>query len=293
MTHFTLPPESLFPCVLAHPPLVGTIRPMNRKSAALLRLEQIIGILRSPGGCPWDRAQTLGTMSRYLLEESCEVIDAVEDAGGRASPDVCEELGDVLVNVLLASRIAEDEGTFTITDVAATASQKLVRRHPHVFAEANVSGVDEVLKNWNAIKRTEKARNGASTGPQSRLDGVPRSLPALEQAAEVGRKAARVGFDWPDASGALEKVGEELEEVRAKLANGSPDALREELGDLLFAVVNVCRKLEVRPEEALRGAIRKFSRRFRRIEEKIPEPEKARLDELEAVWQEAKREEAP
>ncbi|MBI4602005.1 MAG: nucleoside triphosphate pyrophosphohydrolase [Planctomycetes bacterium] len=266
---------------------------MEEKVAALQRLQEIVDVLRGPNGCPWDRAQTLTHMSRYVEEEAFEVVDALEGSGGKPTPQLCEELGDLLMNVLLAAKISEDEGAFSIADVARGIAEKLVRRHPHVFADRPVSGVDEVLTNWNAIKAAEKAvTGGAAAGgtagrPPSRLDGVPRSLPPLERAYELGRKAAKAGFDWPDPSGAFEKVSEELEEVRRALP-GDRSRLEGELGDLLLAAVNLCRKLDVRPSAALRGALGRFCDRFRRVEERLPELEQATLDEMEAVWQAAK-----
>jgi MazG family protein len=282
---------------------------MQRKLAALGKLLDVIDRLRGPGGCPWDRAQTLENMKRYLLEETCETIDAIEEAEGRPEGSVCEELGDVLMNVVLASRIAEDAGGFDVADVASGIAEKLVRRHPHVFGDRKVDSVDEVLTNWNAIKDQER------TVAASRLDGVPRSLPALERAHQLGRRAAKAGFDWPDAAGAFEKIVEETEEVRVLLreaaehpegeaspidarppeAGGPQDRQSEarfqieaELGDLLFAVTNLCRKLGVAPEKALRRTLRKFCDRFRAIERRFPTMEGIPLEEMEAVWQEAK-----
>jgi tetrapyrrole methylase family protein/MazG family protein/ATP diphosphatase len=274
---------------------------MNAKAEAFVRLEETVSALRGPGGCPWDRAQKLPDVSRYLIEEASEVADAIDEAQGRPLASVMEELGDLLMNILLASRIAEDEGAFDVAEVADAIREKLIRRHPHVFGVEGkpavpLSGVSEVLTTWNAIKaQEEKARKPAGTGrPPSRLDGVPRSLPPLDRAFELGRKAAKAGFDWPDASGAFEKVREELDEVRRQmdLHSAAPGAagpaLAEELGDLLFAAVNLCRKLEVRPEAALRGTLRKFCERFHAIEERYPEMERASLEEMESVWQEAK-----
>src|SRR5688572_2999337 len=265
---------------------------MDAKTEAFRRLEEIVEILRGPGGCPWDREQTLADMSRYILEEACEAVDAIHVSGGRPSASVEEELGDLLLNVLLASRISEEEGSFGIAQVADRIREQLVRRHPHVFGDAggekpDVRGSAEVLTRWNAIKQGEKEAAGERR--KSRLDGVPRSLPPLERAHELGRKAARAGFDWPAAEGALDKVEEELGEVKAAMAgHGGKERIAEELGDLLFAVVNLCRKLEVRPSDALRGTLAKFCERFAAIEARIPEVEKATLEEMEAVWNEAK-----
>lgn len=290
---------------------------MDEKLAALKRLLEIVDILRGPKGCPWDRAQKMENMGRYFLEEAGEVVDAIEDGvtegttgekaslspgkksngplSQRASQRVCEELGDLLMNILLAAKIAEDDGAFSAADVAAGIAEKLVRRHPHVFGKTVVSGVDEVLVNWNAIKEEEKkALPGASSLPASRLDGVPRALPPLERAFELGKKAAKAGFDWPDPQGAMDKVLEELAEVRELLETSSASDgaerahLEEELGDLLFAMVSLCRKLNVQPDSALRRTLKKFCERFRALEARFPQLEKASLLEMEAVWQEAK-----
>jgi MazG family protein len=259
---------------------------MDRRMAAVEALQKIVERLRGPGGCPWDREQTLGKMARYLVEEASEAADAIEDGGGNPSPAVCEELGDVMMNVLLAAQIAAELGAFSLAEVAEGITAKLIRRHPHVFGEAKVTGTEEVLQRWNDIKEREKA--AAAREPRSRLDSVPRGLPPLLRAYKLGERAAEAGFDWPDASGALEKVVEELAEVRAALAGEDRAAREEELGDLLFAVANLCRKLEVRPDEALRRTLRKFCARFRHIEERLPALENATLGELETLWQEAK-----
>lgn len=272
---------------------------MQKRTAALEKLVGIIDRLRAPDGCPWDRAQTLRDMARYLLEEVAEAVDAIDHADGKATPQVCEELGDVLMNVLLSSRIAQDEGAFDAGDVAEGIAEKLVRRHPHVFESAvfgktSVESVDEVLTNWNAIKDAERKGKTDSSESTSRLDKVPRSLPVLERADSLARQAAKVGFDWPDARGAFEKVLEESEEVgdllKRRDAGRQVDRLdlEDELGDLLFAVVNLCRKLEVPAARALRRTLRKFCERFRAVEASFPEIDKATLEEMEAVWQQAK-----
>ena len=275
---------------------------MDPKLAALERLIEIVETLRGPNGCPWDRAQTLTKMPRYLIEESAEVADAIELAGGEPSEAVCEELGDVLMNVLLAARIAEERSAFSIGDVSERICKKLVRRHPHVFGDDRIDDVEGVLERWNEIKATEKASAG-DRGAESRLAKVPRGLPPLLRAEQLGREAAKVGFDWPDAGGALAKVDEELTEVREALrafeggqpssdaevaADRDKDALESELGDLLFAVANLCRKVEVAPDAALRRTLRKFEARFRYIEEHQDSPENATLEELEALWERAK-----
>jgi MazG family protein len=263
---------------------------MDPRLTALERLVTIVDTLRGPGGCPWDRAQKLGNMARYIEEEASEVVDAIEDSAGAPATSVCEELGDLLMNVVLAARIAADEGGFTLGEVAERIADKLVRRHPHVFGSGSAATVDDVLANWNAIKAAERSSLAAS--PPSRLDGVPRSLPALERAYELGKKAAKAGFDWPDAAGALEKVREEAREVEEALHAG-PQRLEAELGDLLLAVVNLCRKCDIRPSPALRRTIERFRQRFHHIERQHPNMENVPLPELESAWQAAKSAAAP
>jgi MazG family protein len=265
---------------------------MSRILEELGSLWRIVETLRGPDGCPWDKAQKLGDMGRYLLEEVGEVVDAIEDGAGRPTHQVREELGDVLMNVFLSAKICEDEGGFDLADVALGISEKLLRRHPHVFGDTRVEGVSDVLKNWNSIKAEEKASSGdrAATAP-SILDRVPRSLPALERAGELSCVAAKVGFDWPEPRGAYDKVAEEVREVGEVLVSNAADRedrLEDELGDLLFAVANLCRKLGIRPESALRRTLRKFQARFRKIEERFGTLEGVSLEAMEAVWQEAK-----
>jgi MazG family protein len=263
---------------------------MDDSITSLGRLQGIIQRLRGPNGCPWDRAQTLAAMAPCVVEETAELVDAIEDAAGSASGAVRDELGDLLMNVFLCAQIAADEGKFTLAEVAAGVCDKLVRRHPHVFGEARVESVEHVLEQWNAIKRDErKSKEGAPTA--SRLDSVPRSLPALERAYELGRLAARAGLDWPDVQGVLDKVREEIAEVERSLApsEACESAPEAELGDLLFSVVNLCRKLEVRPEEALRRSLKEFTRRFQYLEARVERMEDATLEELEVVWIEAKK----
>jgi MazG family protein len=262
---------------------------IEAKLAALRGLEEIIERLRGPGGCPWDREQTLAKMGPNLLEEACEAVDAIEAAGGAAAPAVLEELGDILMNVLLAARIAEESGAFDIGEVARAISAKLIRRHPHVFGKERAATVEDVLKRWNAIKAEEKGSGKEADAP-SRLGKVPRSMPALSAAAKLGERAASVGFDWPDARSALAKVEEEMREVAEVIDRSAPfDEIRHEVGDLLFAAANVARKAGVDPESALRAALDRFVRRFRYIEGRI-DVSKASLDEMEALWKSAKEE---
>ncbi len=273
----------------------GLDKELEAKLDAFRGLQEIIERLRGPGGCPWDREQTLQKMSHNLLEEACEAIDAIQDGKGTATPAVLEELGDLLMNILLASRIAEESGAFSIREVADMISAKLIRRHPHVFGDEHGASVADVLKRWNAIKAEEKGK-----GEGSLLARIPRSLPSLSAAFKVGKVAGQVGFDWPDASSVFEKVEEEVREVEKALGRagkseqemeGTPEEdLHHEIGDLLFAVVNLARKAEVNPEEALRAAVDRFSRRFRYIEERI-DVTRASLDEMEVLWNQAKTDE--
>ncbi len=253
-------------------------------------LERLIGIvrrLRAPGGCPWDREQTEQSMAPHLLEEAYEAVDAIGTADAAKSR---EELGDVLMNVLMIAQIASEAGRYNVEDVAAAIADKLVRRHPHVFGGARADDAETALASWEVIKRRE-GKAGAVRGV---LSGVPTALPALLKAFRVGEKAARAGFDWPDAAGPRQKLGEELAELDAALAAGDPGAASRELGDVLFSVVNVARHAGVDPEMALRGTVDEFMRRFAYVERRLGERlGQASLAEMEALWQEAKRGEGP
>lgn len=244
-------------------------------------LGYITARLRGPGGCPWDREQTHTSLTPYMIEEAYEAVDAVERDD---MADMVEELGDVLLQVVLHSQLAEEEGRFSLADVAAAVNEKLVRRHPHVFGDVRVSGSSEALRNWEQIKRAEK---GAQR--QSALDGIPPTLPALSLAQTIGRKVAKLGFDWPDVEGTFAKVREELDEIRAARDDGER---REEIGDLLYALTSVCRHLGVDAEDALRAATRKFAQRFRRVETYARERNlnlaALPIEDLDALWEEAK-----
>jgi tetrapyrrole methylase family protein/MazG family protein len=248
---------------------------------------EIMRRLRAPDGCPWDRQQTLSSLKQYLVEECYEVLDAI-DSGDRAR--LAEELGDVLLQVVFQAQICSEEGSFTFDDVARAISEKLVRRHPHVFADVKVSGADDVLRNWEAIKREEKAG-----GARSAVAGIPRHLPALHRAQQVQRRAARVGFDWEAAHQVVNKIEEEMTEVKAAMTSGDSARVREEIGDLLFAVVNLSRFLGHNAEEALDDTINKFIRRFQGIEQRVHERGRrmtdCKLAELDAIWNEIKRSE--
>jgi MazG family protein len=223
---------------------------------SLHRLVDIMRRLLAPDGCPWDREQTLESLRPYVIEEAHEVVDAI-DSG--SPEELREELGDLLLQVVFQAELARAKGWFGPDDVVSAICDKLVRRHPHVFGTVKVSGSDEVVTNWEAIKAEEKAGRGV-------LDGVPKALPALLRALRVGEKAARVGFDWPDLNGARSKVDEELAELDAALASGDVAHAGRELGDVLFALVSVARKANLDPEAALRGTLDRFTQRVRGAE---------------------------
>lgn len=253
-------------------------------------LVRIMARLRGEGGCPWDREQTHASLKPYLIEETHEVIEAIDRGSFER---LREELGDLLLQVVFHAEIAEEEGRFTIWDVIGWIHEKLVRRHPHVFGDVEADTPEKVLRNWEAIKLEEKSReNGEGAPPPSVLDGVPASLPALLKAQRVQTKAGRVGFDWKRPEGALEKVREEISEVEKALRAGDRDALARELGDLLFSVVNVSRHLKIDAEGALQGSVARFMRRFRRIEASLAKrgltPDQVDLATLDALWEEAK-----
>jgi tetrapyrrole methylase family protein/MazG family protein len=251
-------------------------------------LVAVMARLRDPnGGCPWDLKQTHATLRPYVIEEAYEVVEAID----ADDPDkLCDELGDLLLQVVFHAQLASEEGVFDTDDVCAAIVEKLLRRHPHVFGDISVSGADEVLTNWNAIKATEKAHEDR----KSILDGIPKSLPALLRSLEISKRAVKSGFEWPDTRGVLDKAEEEFAELRAEIEAGSATDARvaDELGDLLFTMVNVARRLGVDPEEALRGQNARFMGRFRHIESSAAEQGRdvsaLSLAEMEALWQEAK-----
>lgn len=246
--------------------------------------------LRSPDGCPWDREQDHRTLKPYLLEEAYEVLEAIDDGGS----ELCAELGDLLLQIVFHAQVAAEDGRFTMDDVCRAIHDKLVRRHPHVFGDVQVGGAGQVAANWEAIKRAEREDAGRSA---SALDGVPKPLPALLRAQRVQGKASRAGFDWDRIDEPLDKVSEEFEELRGEWLGrgGGPETrsrVEEEFGDLLFALVNTARFLEIDAEQALRAAVDKFDRRFRRVEEIFRDQgrdlEKATLEEMDSVWNEVK-----
>ena len=238
--------------------------------------------------CPWDREQTHASTAQLTIEEAFELAHAIDTGDPQA---IKKELGDLFLHVLFHAHIAATDGTFTVGDVIDAEMAKLVRRHPHVFGDLAVDGTGEVLKNWEAIKRAERAQEGERE--TSVLDGVPEALPALLQAERVQEKAAAVGFDFPAADDAWAKVDEEIAELKALADSGAaPDALEDELGDVLFALVNHARFIGVVPENALRRTVAKFTRRFKHVERRLAEegraPDEATLDEMDALWDEAK-----
>jgi MazG family protein len=249
------------------------------------RLLGIMARLRDPEhGCPWDREQNFATIAPYTIEEAYEVADAIER---RDTASLKDELGDLLLQVVFHARMAEEDGGFAFDDVANAISDKMIRRHPHVFGDAVIATVAAQNEAWEAHKAAER-------GPQqSVLDGVALAYPALLRAAKISKRAARIGFDWPDAPSVVAKINEEVAEIEAEMADGDHDRLEDEIGDLLFAAANLARKLDVEPETALRRATAKFERRFRQVETLAAERGTGQaLDALEALWQEVKGHEA-
>lgn len=261
------------------------------------RLLEIMAALRTPvTGCPWDLEQDFASIAPYTVEEAYEVADAIERGD---LDDLREELGDLLLQVVFHARMAEEQGAFAFGDVVQAITEKLVRRHPHVFGEARDLSSDEVKAVWARIKAEERQLKAARRPPtpvrESVLDGVPRNMPALARAEKLQSKAARVGFDWTNAADVIAKIREELDEVEQAVAAGEKAAVREEIGDLVFAVANLARHLGVDPETATQATNAKFTRRFNYIEQHIERTGKtlveASLDDMEALWQEAKRDE--
>jgi tetrapyrrole methylase family protein / MazG family protein len=259
---------------------------MSRSADATERLLAIMARLRGPDGCPWDREQTLRTLRPYLLEETYEVLEAIEGGDAR---EHCEELGDLLLQIAFQAQLAQEAGQFDFADVATAISEKLVSRHPHVFGASQVKDSEGVMRQWVDLKRKEKQARG---GGASVLEGVPREMPALARAERLTEKASRVGFDWPDASGARAKVDEELRELDEAIRGGDRSRVEDELGDLLFAVANLARKLALPPEEALRNAVGRFIARFEHVErglERLGVPHgQATLEQMDGLWEEAK-----
>jgi XTP/dITP diphosphohydrolase/ATP diphosphatase len=254
---------------------------------SLQRAAAIMARLRAPGGCPWDREQTFDTIKRHTLEETYEVFDAIER---RAWPDLKDELGDLLLQVLFYAQMAAEAGYFDLHDVAENLSAKLIRRHPHVFAETVATDSDAVLRNWEQIKVEEKKSKPAAT---SVLDDIPRSMPATLEASKLGSRAAKVGFDWPGADGLFDKLAEETAELHAEIARADTDKIEAEFGDLLFTTMNLARHLNVDAESALRRSNAKFRARFATMERVGGGAEQLKSmspDDLEQLWSQAKSE---
>ncbi|PKM77520.1 MAG: nucleoside triphosphate pyrophosphohydrolase [Firmicutes bacterium HGW-Firmicutes-15] len=251
---------------------------MSRKAEALDELMGIMNVLLAPGGCPWDREQTHESLVRYLIEETYEVIEAINEG---EMHKLCEELGDLLLQVVFHAALAEQAGQFDFADLARTVSKKMVDRHPHVFGSMNLQTSEDVLEIWEDFKRKE--------GKNSLLEGIPRGLPALMRAEKIQEKVSRVGFDWPSIQGALDKLKEELDELGEAQTD---EEIVEEMGDVLFALVNVARFKKVEPEQALQQANDKVTRRFNYIEQKVKESGRTfselSLAEMDQIWDEAK-----
>ena len=271
-------------------------------SAAAASLAEAIAImarLRGPDGCPWDREQTFDSIKRHTLEETYEVFDAIER---RAWPDLKDELGDLLLQVLFYAQMASEAGYFTLQDVATNLNAKLIRRHPHIFAGAEVADSDAVLRNWEQIKQSEKkafatpeSPSPQSSSPPTMLDDIPRTMPAVLEASKLGSRAAKIGFDWPNTDGLFDKLHEEIGELKAELTSSpesqSKTAIEAELGDLLFTAVNLARHLKVDPESALRATNAKFRRRFAAMESSAGSTDALAAStpsQLDKLWNQAK-----
>jgi tetrapyrrole methylase family protein/MazG family protein/ATP diphosphatase len=263
----------------------------EQRGATFSSLVELMRRLLAPDGCPWDREQDYRSLRGYVLEEACEVIDAIDSGNPH---ELMDELGDLALQIAFLAELARRDGAFGPDDVVRAICEKLVRRHPHVFGDVTVSGADDVVRNWDEIKRREKA-------DRPLLDGVPRSMPALERAQRLSERVSRVGFDWPDAAGSRAKVTEELGELDQAIARGDDTRVAAELGDVLFALVNLARHYGIRAEQALQGTSDEFRRRFDHVERRVkarhgdwPRGEDGKpsrglgLDELDAYWNEAK-----
>ena len=263
---------------------------MNSKekiSEDLLRLLETMETLRGPEGCPWDKAQKPSDLNPHLLEETYETMEAVDSGDPER---LQEELGDLLLQVVFQTQIARESFLFDMGDVARTITEKLKRRHPHVFAEAKVKGIPDVMAHWEQIKAEEKKAKGLSS---SVMGGVPSSLPALLKAYRLGQKASRVGFDWPDLTAVIEKMREELKELETEILQKNMERMEEEMGDLLFSLSQIARFMKINPEDALRRACEKFIRRFRFVEDSLSSKGKdfhqTDAKELDELWNEAKK----
>jgi nucleoside triphosphate diphosphatase len=270
--------------------------PSEEAAQHLQEAVEIMARLRGPDGCPWDREQTFDSIKRHTLEETYEVFDAIER---RAWPDLKDELGDLLLQVLFYAQMASEAGYFNLQDVASNLNAKLIRRHPHIFGDVVASDSADVLRNWEQIKQSEKKASAtpqsSSSQSSSMLDDVPRTMPAIMEASKLGSRAAKVGFDWPNSDGLFDKLQEEIGELKAELTPSSEGqsqtAVQDEFGDLLFTAVNLARHLKVDPETALRAANAKFRRRFAAMESAAGSKDALAAStpaELDKLWNQAK-----
>jgi tetrapyrrole methylase family protein / MazG family protein len=254
----------------------------------LIKFVEIVQKLRSPDGCPWDKEQTHDSLKQYLVEETYEALDAIDE---KDNEHLKEELGDVLLQVFLHAQIAKDDGNFDIEDIAREIGEKMIRRHPHVFGDTKVKDAEQVLKNWEEIKSAEKAAKG-NLDP-SILDSIPHSFPALFETHKISKKVAKLGFEWKEPKDVFNKVNEEIEEVKQAYKEGDEAHLQEELGDLLFTVANLCRVFKVNPELCLKQANKKFKKRFGKMEVIVKEEEmkldKLSFDEWNQLWERVKQ----
>ncbi|MFP6889526.1 MAG: nucleoside triphosphate pyrophosphohydrolase [Nitrospinota bacterium] len=262
---------------------------MDLNKRGFAKALEVMARLRAPDGCPWDQEQDHETLKPYLIEEAYEVIEAI-DSGDAAR--LREELGDLLLQVIFHCRLAEEKGLFDAAEVAEKLADKMIDRHPHVFGEGAADTTKEVLRTWEISKRKERTARGESNGTPSILDGVPLAIPALQRSHRLQSKAARVGFDWPDAEGASAKVEEEWNELKKALRRGDSKSAEAEMGDFLFAAVNYARKLGMNAEDTARGAIDRFTARFHSIDSALRgrglSPEDVPLEELDRLWDQAK-----
>ncbi|WP_010279370.1 bifunctional methyltransferase/pyrophosphohydrolase YabN [Paenibacillus senegalensis] len=269
---------------------VPAVQQQELRHRSFQRAVDIVAALRSPGGCPWDQEQTHASIRSNLIEETYEVIETIDNNDPEA---MCEELGDLLLQVLMHARMEEEAGMFTVRDVIQGLNDKLVRRHPHVFGDHAASNAEEALGRWDAIKQEEKRSKGENLEELSVLAGIPPALPSLNMAFKLQKKAAKVGFDWDDADQVVDKLLEEVQELRQEINQQHKEKQREEMGDLLFSAVNLARFLKIDPEEALSAANRKFRQRFEYMERKLrlkgQKIDQTDLQEMEDYWQEAKK----
>ena len=258
------------------------------KNVSFDRLVDVVAMLRSDNGCPWDLAQTHESLKADLIEEAYELIEAID---AKVPKKICDELGDLLMQVMLHSQIATDRNEFSVDEVIENLTEKLVRRHPHVFGSVVATDENEVLENWEEIKRGEDGNKDR----KSSLDGIPHSLPSLQRAEKIQKKASRAGFDWDTTEDVLPKLQEEIDEIEESIRNDDITEIEMEIGDLLFSVVNLCRFLNVQPEEALRKSTRKFADRFQRMETTLERTNKTfkdyDLSTLDQIWEQVKQQE--